>query len=169
MDIQPIISELVKNKFIFQSLFEKLTPEIYTWRENETKWNLLEVLCHLYDEEREDFRTRVKSTLENPTNELPPIDPQGWVNSRKYSEQDFDTKLEEFLEERVNSIEWLMQLHEPNWDNEYVHHKFGRMSAGLFLTNWLAHDYLHIRQIIRIKYNYFKETSGENFDYAGEW
>jgi hypothetical protein len=39
----------------------------------------------------------------------------------------------------------------------------------MFLHNWLAHDYLHIRQIIRIKYDYLKKTSGEILLYAGEW
>jgi len=168
MDINPVISELEKNKIIFKSLFENLPADFYLWREAGDKWNLLEILCHLYDEERDDFRTRVKGTLENPTVPLPPIEPGKWVTSRKYSEQNYNEKLNDFLSERDSSIDYLKHLQNPQWDNEYIHPKFGGMRAKMFLYNWLAHDYLHIRQIIRVKYNYFRNVSGEGFDYAGE-
>lgn len=169
MDIKPVISEFEKNKNIFRSLFENLPAEFYLWRESDSKWNLLEIICHLYDEERDDFRARVQSVLENPSIDLKPIDPQGWVGSRKYSEENYTDKLNDFLSERDKSIVYLKQLQNPEWDNAYVHQKFGELTAKMFLHNWLAHDYLHIRQIIRIKYNYFKVVSGERFDYAGEW
>lgn len=169
MDISLVINELEKNKIIFKSLFENLQSDFYLWREGENKWNLLEIICHLYDEERDDFRARVKSVLENPEEELKPIDPVGWVSSRNYAEQDYKEKLEDFLSERGNSIEWLKQLQNPKWDNAHVHPKFGDLTAKMFLYNWLAHDYLHIRQVIRIKYEYFRAASGENLLYAGEW
>lgn len=169
MDISLVISEISQNKNIFKSLFENLSPEMYNWREEEGKWNLLEILCHLYDEEREDFRARANSVLENPNAELPPIDSQGWVISRDYASQNFEEKLNAFLAERDNSIAWLKSLQNPNWKNAFVHKKFGPLSAKMFLYNWLAHDYLHIRQIIRVKFEYFKNLSGVRFDYAGDW
>jgi hypothetical protein len=43
------------------------------------------------------------------------------------------------------------------------------MTARSFLTNWLAHDYLHLRQILRIKHHYLKTESGESLSYAGAW
>jgi hypothetical protein len=43
------------------------------------------------------------------------------------------------------------------------------MSARLFLHNWLAHDYLHIRQINRLKFAYLKAHSDISLDYAGAW
>jgi hypothetical protein len=169
MDISPIVSELSQNKIIFKSLFENLPPETYLWREEEDKWNLLEILCHLYDEEREDFRARIKSVLENPDALLPPIDPAGWVISRNYSSENFEQKLNAFLAERDNSIQWLNSLENPNWKNAHKHQKFGPLSAKMFLYNWLAHDYLHIRQITRVKYEYFKNLGKVRFDYAGRW
>ena len=36
-------------------------------------WSPLEVLCHLIDEEREDFRQRIDFTLHRPTEFVPPI------------------------------------------------------------------------------------------------
>lgn len=169
MKTEEIISELEKNKIVFKSLFENLSSEFYLFREKESKWNLLEILCHLYDEERDDFRARVKSVLESPLSNLKPIDPIGWVKSRKYSEENYNDKLNNFLGERDNSISWLKSLSEPKWDNAYNHEKFGPLTAKMFLVNWLAHDYLHIRQIVRLKYEHLKNISGENLVYAGEW
>ena len=77
--------------------------------------------------------------------------------------------LERFLNEREESIQWLETLTNPPWDNAHLHPKLGPMSASLFLNNWLAHDYLHIRQITKLKYDRLKAISGENLDYAGNW
>lgn len=169
MDINRIIAELEKNKSVFKDLLENLPDEFYHWRESENKWNLLEVVCHLYDEERDDFRARVKSVLANPLEDLLPIDPSGWVTSRNYAEQNYDMKLNDFIIEREYSIAWLKQLKSPEWGNSHSHPKLGPLTAKMFLVNWLAHDYLHIRQIIRIKYEYLKITSGEILLYAGDW
>jgi hypothetical protein len=77
--------------------------------------------------------------------------------------------LKSFLSEREKSIIWLQSLNNVNWDLAFEHSKLGRLTAKHFLTNWLAHDYLHIKQILRLKYDYLKYQSGENLDYAGIW
>ena len=146
-----IIGKLEANSETFKTLFSFLGKEEYLWKPNPGKWCLLEVACHLYDEEREDFRARLNHTLESPNEKLPSIDPAGWVESRKYREQNFEIKVNNFLEERKNSVKWLNSLKKPKWENVYHHPKFGEFSAEMFLVNWLAHDYLHIRQINRDK------------------
>ena len=83
--------------------------------------------------------------------------------------QDYSKKLNEFLEERDQSVNWLRSLVNPKWDNAYEHPKFGKMTAKMFLANWLAHDYLHIRQILNVKFEYLKKDSGETLIYAGGW
>ncbi|MCG3167096.1 MAG: hypothetical protein POELPBGB_02879 [Bacteroidia bacterium] len=164
-----IIKKLEYNSQIFKSLFAGLNENEYLWKPQPDKWCLLEIACHLYDEEREDFRARLKHTLETPQEKLPSIDPVGWVISRKYMEQDFEKTVNALLSERTKSVNWLNSLENPSWNNAYHHHKFGAMSAGMFLANWLAHDYLHIRQILNLKYQYLKLNSNERMDYAGEW
>ncbi len=164
-----ITSELSKNRKIFKKLLKNTQEEMILWKPEEKKWCLLEVICHLYDEECDDFRARVKGVLKNPDAPLNPINPIGWVLERKYIEQNYDEMLKKFLKERKKSIKWLKQLQEPIWENAFKHPKYGDMSAKMFLSNWLVHDYLHIRQIIKIKYEYFKSSSKENLEYAGNW
>ena len=79
MNHTKIIQELSRNRNVFESLLSGIEEEEYLWRPMHEKWCLLEIVCHLYDEEREDFRRRTRLVLENPTEPLPPIDPVGWV------------------------------------------------------------------------------------------
>ena len=169
MDKKQIIEELSKNRKVFEFLLIDMKQEVAAWKPAPNQWSLLEVVCHLYDEEREDFRARVKHCLENPELPLPQIDPVNWVTSRKYIEQDFDEKLQAFLSEREASIKWLKSLENPKWENAHQHPKLGALSAGKFLSNWLAHDHIHIRQINRIKYQYLDKFTDESLDYAGDW
>ena len=164
-----IISSLKNNKETFRQLLGNATDDQIYWSQEPGKWCLLEIVCHLHDEEIEDFRTRVKSVLEDPYQSPPPIDPVGWVKEREYRKQDYERVLGKFLKERDSSINWLESLKDPAWGNTYLHPKLGPMSALLFLANWLAHDILHFRQIIRLKYDYLREMSGISLDYAGRW
>lgn len=163
-----IIIELENNKAVFAAILKADKP-LQTWKPQPHKWCLLEIVCHLFDEEREDFRARVKHVLETPQQPLPSIDPQGWVMERRYMEQDFGTFVNKFLKEREHSIDWLRSLKNPEWKNTTSHPRLGEMAAELFLANWLAHDYLHFRQITRLKYQYHLTHSGVSLDYAGEW
>ena len=169
MNTKYIIEELTRNKIVFKDILEGLEKDVYLWKPNSEKWCVLEVACHLYDEEREDFRARVKLTLETPEMPANPIDPVRWVTTRKYIEQDYNNVLQRFLLERDNSIAWLSDLKNPKWNNIYRHPLLGDINAEIFLSSWLAHDYLHIKQITKIKYDYFKEMSGDKVGYAGEW
>lgn len=164
-----IIKELKNNKTIFQAQFSNLSKEEQIWKPEEKRWNHLEILCHLYDEEREDFRARLNSILEDPTKPFVQIDPAGWVKSRNYAEQNFETVLNDFLKERDASIAWLGTLEKANWENAYLHPKVGPLSGTFMLANWLAHDQLHIRQLLKLKYDQLLASSGQSLDYAGNW
>ena len=164
-----IIEELDRNRLVFENLLTDKTKEEYLWKPASDKWCLLEIICHLHDEEKEDFRARIKHTFETPADQITFIDPASWVESRKYIQQNYNEILSKFLNEREQSIKWLRSLSNPGWDNFYEHQKFGKMTAKMFLTNWLAHDYLHVRQILNLKFMYLKHFTSEELTYAGNW
>ena len=132
-------------------------------------WSALEVIAHLYDEEREDFRPRLDITLHRPVGDLPPIDPQGWVTSRRYNERDFEATLKGFLIERAKSLAWLEALEAPDWDSVFVT-PFGSIRAGDLLAAWVAHDNLHTRQLVELRRERLVRMA-EPYEvrYAGEW
>lgn len=164
-----ITQELERNQAAFKALLTGISKAETLWKPLPDKWCLLEIVCHLRDEEIEDFRARTRHVLETPSDPMPPINPSGWVQERSYITQDYSGVLARFINEREQSIQWLQSLSSPKWDNAYIHKTLGPMSANLFLNNWLAHDYLHIRQILNLKYAYLKQTTGETLEYAGGW
>lgn len=169
MDYTAVIDQLAKNKNVIGNLLHGSPEAMYRWKQEPGKWSLLEIICHLCDEEQLDFRARVKHTLETPGEPMPAIDPPGWVTAHRYAGQAFEQKLNEFFHEREQSVQWLRELQNPQWLNAYQHPKFGAMTAKMFLSNWLAHDYLHIRQILKLRFDYLKENTGEDLSYAGAW
>lgn len=164
-----IIDNLLKNRTVLNSQLQGKSREEYTFKPTPDKWCMLEVLCHLVDEEKEDFRTRVEYVLRDPNEHLPVIDPTQWPASRNYMGQDYAAKRTEFLDERAKSVTWLESLSNPQWSNAYQHPKLGPLSAELFLANWLAHDYIHIRQLNRLAFGYLQHQSGTDLSYAGNF
>jgi len=169
MEIKYAIDKLEKNKDIISTLLHGATESEYTWKQSSKKWNLLEIICHLYDEEIEDFRTRTKNVIETPDLRPPTFDPVSWVKDRRYAEQDFDEKLTNFLLERDKSIRYLKDLKNPSLTQGYDYKEYGYVDGLFFMTNWLAHDYLHIKQIVRLKYDYAAELAQRDISYAGTW
>ncbi|MEO1438367.1 MAG: DinB family protein [Bacteroidota bacterium] len=167
MNHRTLAHALIQNAKVFEGLLNNLPMDQIYWKPNHQSWCILEVVCHLYDCEIEDFRSRVDHVLHRPKTDMPSIDPMSWVLDRQYLDQPFQSKVQDFIGERTKSVMWLNQLEQPRWDNTYDHPNFGPMSARLFLVNWLAHDYLHIKQINQLKLGWLQENGRETLLYAG--
>lgn len=163
-------AQLARNAGVFEAQFAGLAPNESTWRPSSGGWSLLEILAHLEDEERLDFRTRIEALLERPGTEWDPIDPEGWVLSHDYAAKDLDETLESFLSERARSVEWLEDLGEIDAERVYAHPHLGPLRVGDLLTSWVAHDYLHLRQITARRFAW-NAAQHEPFSpkYAGDW
>jgi len=159
MDSLILINRLQKNIEIFKSLIIEMSEDQHRWKPQHKKWSILEIVHHLLDEEKEDFRLRIEYTLEDPSKEWEPINPPQWVIDRKYIDQDFNDISNKFFAKRKKSIDWLKELKSPDWGKTYVHPKIGQISAGDLLSSWVAHDFLHIRQIINMNLEYYKYKS----------
>lgn len=163
------VERFANNAGVFENLAQGVSLEQARWKPSPEKWSFLEVVNHLYDEERDDFRARLDSLLHHPERKWPPIDPQGWALERGYNEREFAESLARFLEERRKSIAWLKELKEPHLENEYEHTQ-GIISAGDLLASWLAHDFLHIRQLARLHWQYLNFLCTPfKTAYAGDW
>ncbi|MBT8233665.1 MAG: hypothetical protein HKO66_09355 [Saprospiraceae bacterium] len=165
------IHELEVNLQQFQLILNNINLELVKWKKDEKSWCYLEVVCHLLDEEKEDFKARMASIMTNPEGDLKSIDPVGWVLSRDYINQDYKSVCEAFFKERKSSLEFLKNLDadDPGWLNVKKHPHFGDLSPLFMLNNWVAHDLLHLRQLTRIRYDYLKSISSDPIDYAGTW
>jgi hypothetical protein len=169
LDLNQIIDRMRANADAIAALARDVNEAQARWKPSADAWSLLEVVNHLYDEEREDFRTRIDYMLHRPGEHAPPIDLEGWVTARSYNQRDPRESLDAFLRERVSSLDWLRGLQEPNWDAEYQA-LWGVLRAGDLLAAWLAHDHLHLRQLNELHYTYLAQQAAPySVEYAGDW
>lgn len=170
MNPTALIAQLDAGAAALAGVTAGVTTEVAVWRPEPGQWSLLEIACHLLDEEREDFRVRLDFTLHRLGEPWPVIDPTGWVQAHRYAEQDFPATMEAFTVERRRSLEWLRGLSRPDWDTAYTHPKLGVIRAGDLLASWCAHDVLHLRQMARWHWRRLQDTAGPfGTDYAGQW
>ena len=169
MNVSAFIDRLSHSSMVISSLIEGVNTEQARWKPSPDRWSILEVINHLSDEERDDFRARLDYLLHRPGQPLPPIDPPRWAIERKYNERDLDESLERFLGERRSSLQWLENLRDPNWEQTHqLPH--GPIRAGDILASWAAHDLLHIRQLTKLHYEYLNgESDPFQTQYAGNW
>lgn len=168
MDANALIAMLESFPMMLRASVEGLSAEAIRWKPPSGAWSVLEITCHLADEEVEDFRPRVLGTLDDPTKPWNPIDPEGVASLRRYNEQTLPVQLERFCVERDQSVKKLKSLTEADWTRAYDHPQFGPIRAGDVMVSWAAHDMLHLRQIAKRRFEIASSAGGE-FDtsYAG--
>lgn len=164
-----LYQELANGLQTFPALWAGITQAEAEIRPFPESWSILEVVCHLYDEEREDFRQRLDITLHQPAGQWPGIDPQSWVTERAYNQQNLAEMTAKFIAERQKSLAWLQTLQSPNWEAEYSD-SGGSMKAGEMFASWVAHDNLHMRQLVELRRSRIVQiTAPYDVQYAGEW
>ena len=170
MMLRQSMEQLERNALTIAQIVQGVTDEEARWRPELGKWSIVEVVNHLVDEEREDFRQRLDLTLRHPGEPWPPIDPEGWAVLRAYQERTLGESIERFGNERRASIVWLKSLSDPDLDRAHKHPKFGEITAGTLLGSWVAHDLQHIRQLAHLRYLWFQQLAApHNLNYAGPW
>ncbi len=85
MRLDMVRRELAQGAEIVTALSVGVSPEEATVRPAPGAWSLLEVIGHLLDEERLDFRPRLDLVLHRPDEAWAPIDPEAWVIEHQYN------------------------------------------------------------------------------------
>jgi hypothetical protein len=170
MDAAALIGRMERFGPALEAVVAGLPPADTRWKPPSGAWSVLEIVCHLGDEEVEDFRARVLSTLRDPGAPWGKLDPEGAARDRRYNEQDFGAATARFVSERRRSIELLRELEDADWSRAYVHPKVGKIAAGDVMAAWAAHDALHLRQIAKRMWELAaRDGAPYRTGYAGEW
>jgi hypothetical protein len=169
MRLDVLRRELAQGAETIQALVVGVSTAEARVRPQPTAWSILEVVAHLLDEEREDFRPRLDLVLHRPHETWAPIDPEGWVTARAYNARDLPATLSAFLAERERSLSWLAGLTAPDWSREHQA-SFGPITAGDLAASWAAHDLLHARQLLELRRTRLLGlTAPHRTGYAGDW
>lgn len=171
MNADYCIAMLARFPAVLGALVRDLDDETLNARGDDGKaWSITEILCHLADEEVEDFRMRVSLTLTQPESQWPRIDPEAAALDRNYRAQDPRAALQRFMDERRASLRWLESLEAPDWSSVHTHPRVGPVPAGQLLASWAAHDLLHLRQITKRLFEMVQRQANPHpIDYAGQW
>lgn len=169
MDMDRFVHQMAHNAERIRALVQGIPDEQAPWKPDADSWSILEVINHLYDEERYDFRVRLDMTLHHPGEPWPAIDPEGWVSKRQYNQRELGQSLDDFLAARQESLDWLQGLSSPNWAAAKVA-RFGTITAGDLFASWIAHDLLHMRQLVELHWAHtMTQVTPHGVAYAGEW
>jgi hypothetical protein len=169
MEIELVIQRLASNGETIRTLVAGVPDEQTRWRPAPDKWSMLEVINHLCDEERLDFRARINHILTGAAPPWPATNPLGWLVEHNYYKRDFGESLNDFLREREQTIEWMQEHLSSNWDAFYDHPAVGAITARDLLAPWIGHDMIHIRQLAKLHFQYLAALPDEpHVAYAGE-
>jgi hypothetical protein len=171
MDANNLIRAMAQNANRIYSLASGVAPAQAVWKPDPGSWSILEVVNHLYEEERLDFRVRLDLILHHPEQEdWPPIDPPRWVVERRYNQRRLEPFLANFMKERQASLAWLRSLGRVDWQAGVPAPWGGVYHAGDMLAAWAAHDVLHMRQLVELQHAWIVQLAGPyDSGYAGDW
>jgi hypothetical protein len=110
------------------------------------EWAPIEIVCHLRDEETEDFGARCRVVAAGGS-AFAPIDPTGWVEARRYRDTDPAAALATLRAGRAASLAWLATVEPERLRGTVTHPRLGALSGLDVLAAWAAHDRLHVAQL----------------------
>jgi len=170
MDLNSLLASMEAFPSLLRAACMGLSADQWRWKPVSGAWSVLEIVGHLADEETDDFRVRVLSTLEDPERPWPKIDPEAAARDRRYNEQDPAAQLERFERERADSVRLVRALASPDWSRTHRHPSIGPLRAGDLMLSWAVHDTLHLRQIAKRRYEMLLSAGSDySADYAGKW
>lgn len=116
--------ELARLPAILGAMLADLDDALWGARPAPKEWSPVEIVCHLRDEEVEDFGARVRAIVEG-AERFARIDPEGWAASLAYLAGVEPGRLARVIE----------------------HRHLGPMSGLDLLAAWVTHDRLHLAQL----------------------
>jgi len=138
--------ELARLPLVLETLLQGLDGSGWRARPAPGEWAPVEIVCHLRDEEVEDFGARVRVILAGGSS-FAPIDPERWAVERRYLEADGPRELAAFRERRVASLDTLAGVEPDRLTSAAERPRTGRLSGLDLVAAWVEHDRLHLAQL----------------------
>ena len=120
-----------------------------TWRARPApdEWSPIEIVCHLRDEEIRDFGARLQVILDGG-HEFAPIDPSRWVVEARYRETAASEAIGDLRARRDQTLVRLAAVDPVALTHAVDHPRAGRLSGLDLIAAWVAHDRLHLAQLM---------------------
>jgi DinB superfamily len=139
--------ELTRFPALLDSVVSELAPESWVAQPAPAEWAPVEIVCHLRDEEAEDFGARVRVILHGG-GVFTPIDPERWALTRRYRDANPDEALAAFRDLRAANLSMLAGVAPQRFTATGESPSGLRLSGLDLLVAWVTHDGLHLRQLV---------------------
>ena len=141
-------TELARLPATLRALLDGLDTTLWRERPVEDEWSPIEIICHLRDEEAEDFGARLRVVVTGG-DRFTPIDPERWAVERCYRDAEPVTTLAAFCARRAETLEFLTTVPPDRLRTTVTHASTGTVAlSGLdLLAAWVTHDRLHLAQL----------------------
>jgi DinB superfamily len=152
---------LSRTPAMLKTLIESLPEHMVYGTEGADTWSPYDVLGHLIHGEKTDWIPRAKTILE--FGESRPFDPFDRVAMLQESKgKNVAALLEEFAVLRASSLRAFKEMHlqESDLQKTGTHPSLGRVTMGELLATWVAHDFDHLVQIIRVSAKQYQSAVG---------
>jgi hypothetical protein len=150
IDPKPFLAEvrtdLARLPTTLRALLDGLEPAL--WREAPAagEWSPVEIVCHLRDEEDEDFGARLRIVVAGG-DRFVPIDPERWAVDRRYRDVDPPATLAAFCARRAANLDFLATVAPERLRATVTQPGTGTLSGLDLLAAWVTHDRLHLTQL----------------------
>jgi hypothetical protein len=138
--------ELARLPAVLEGLLADLDEPLWRARPAPTEWSPVEIVCHVRDEEVEDFGARVRAILDG-ADVFERIDPARWAVERRYHEAEPGAALAALRERRAASLAFLGAIESARLAHAIEQPRLGRMSGLDLVAAWVTHDRLHLAQL----------------------
>ena len=139
-------AELAQMPGVLDRLLGGLDAAAWRTRPAPAEWAPVEIVCHLRDEETEDFGARVR-VITKGGRRFAPNDPERLAIERRYLDDDGPGALAAFHERRADSLAFLAGLAPERLSGAAERPSGGALSGLDLLAAWVAHDRLHVVQL----------------------
>jgi len=169
IDINDIVRQMSGNAEAIRALMQTVSDEQAQWTPGPDTWSMKQVMEHVYNEERIDFRKILKRMFKDS------LAAGGAQHLDYIPVESCRQALDGFLLEREASIKWLKALQPSDWNisEQWPFGPTGEVmifSAGDVLLSWLEHDILHLRQMIELLHAWHsRQAPPYSLQYAGGW
>ena len=139
-------ADLARLAPILRSLLDGLDVRLWRERPVADEWSPLEIVCHLRDEEAEDFGARVRAVVDGKER-FTPIDPVRWAVDRRYHDDDPASALAALASRRAGNLDFLATVAPDRLRGTVTQPGTGTLSGLDLLAAWVTHDRLHLAQL----------------------
>lgn len=141
-----VLAILSSTPAVLNNLLLNLDSDSLARKPSKDDWNLIELICHLRDTEREIHHMQLKLFNGHEEPFIPRPDTGVWANQRDYLHEDGQKVLKEFNIARKETIDLLQKISDEAWNRKARHAIFGPTNFLEVISFMADHDRLHIQQ-----------------------